>query len=443
MSGPNTESGSIGPSRKRKRKRKSRSAAQGFAGLSAPGPLFRRRLRDHLSWEGRNLRLVADWVVALYIIIPFGLLGGRYYYGFWHGETPALLAALPPAALMILPVITAIASRPLLLLEQADAVFLRQRPGWLQGITSRATLLFAAFQGVKAALILALLLPLLRESQHLPWGGIAALYLAAWALHLAAGMLAHYAGIFRRERLKRFAAIAGMLAASALVLWAAASGAAACLAAAAGLGAAAWVMMRRRAALSHHFEESTAADLAARMRFAALLLARALDKPSPPKRSTRLWRSSRPLLPDFVGSWRTRQIADAAIKSALRGGGYAGMYLQFAGVSLAVTAVGPVWVGWIAVPLMLLLFAMWLRGLWLRFMKNAFPPVAAMDGVLASSACGPAVGAQMLPLAFALTACLGVKVFAAWWGALALGLPGAVGGMLLAYLLAAFSQGKE
>ncbi|OWA35150.1 hypothetical protein B9G55_10735 [Saccharibacillus sp. O16] len=439
MSGRSTDSGSLTRSPKKEKAR----AKQSFSGLAAPGALFWRRLMDHLSWERRNLRLVADWIVALYIIIPFGLLGARYYYGFWHGETPALLAALPPTALMIVPIITAILSRPLLLLEQADAVFLRQRPGWLQGVTSRAMALFAAFQGVKAALILALLLPLLRESQHLPWSDIAALYLAAWALHLAAGLLAHYAGVYRRERLKPSAALAGMLAASALVLGAAASGAAACLAAAAVLGAAAGIMMRRRAALSHHFEESAAADLAVRMRFAALLLAQALDKPSPPKRSTRLWRSSKPLLPRFVGSWQTRRIADAAIKSALRGSGYAGMYLQFAGISLAATAIGPIWVGWIVVPLMLLLFAMWLRGLWMRFMNNAFPPVASMDGVLASSACGPAVGAQMLPLAFVLTACLGVKVFAAWWGALALGLPGAAVGMLLAYMLAAFWQAKE
>lgn len=419
------------------------SARSGFAGLAAPRALFRRRLRDHLSWERRNLRMVADWVVALYIIIPFGLLGARYYYGFWHGEIPPILAALPPVALMAVPVVTALAARPLLLLEQADAVFLRQRPGWLRSVVSRAMILFAAVQGAKAALILALLLPLLREAQGLSWGEIAALYPAVWALHLAAGLLGHVAAIFRRERLKRFAAFAGMLAVSALFLGAAASGAAACLAAAAGLGAAAGFLMRRRAALSHHFEESAAADLAARMRFAALLLAQALDKPSPPKRSTRLRGGSRPLLPRFVGSWRTRQIADAAIRTALRGSGYARMYLQFAGISLAATAIGPVWVGWIVVPLMLLLFAMWLRGLWLRFINNAFPPVAAMDRMLASSACGPAVGAQMLPLAFVLTACLGVKAFESWWGVLALGLPGAACGMLLAYLLAIFWQQKE
>lgn len=419
------------------------SARRGFAGLAAPRSLFRRRLRDHLSWERRNLRMVADWVVALYIIIPFGLLGGRCYYGFWHGEIPPILAALPPAVLLIVPVVTALAARPLLLIEQADAVFLRQRPGWLRGVVSRAMVLFAAVQAGKAALILALLLPLLREAQGFSWSEIAALYPAAWALHLAAGLLAHAAGVYRRERLKPYAAALGMLAASALFLWAAASGASACLAAAAGLGAAAWVLMRRRAALSHHFEESAAADLAARMRFAALLLAQALDKPSPPKRSTRLLGSSRPLLPRFVGSWRNRQIADAAIKSALRGSGYAGMYVQFAGISLAATAIGPVWVGWIVVPLMMLLFAMWLRGLWLRFLNNAFPPVAAMDGVLASSAGGLAVGAQMLPLAFVLTACLGVKVFASWWGALALGLPGAACGVLLAALLSIFLQRKE
>ncbi|OWR27714.1 hypothetical protein CDO73_21205 [Saccharibacillus sp. O23] len=439
MSGGNAENeGSLPPGRT-----ESASARSGFAGLAAPKSLFRRRLRDYLAWEGRNLRTVTDWIVALYILIPFGLLGARYYYGFWHGETPPLLAALPTAALMAVPVVAAMASRPILLLEQADAVFLRQRPGWLRSVVSRAMILFAAVQGAKAALILALLLPLLREARGLSWGEIAALYPAAWALHLAAGLLAHNAVVYRQERLRPYAAFAGMLAASALFLWAAASGAAACLAAAAGLGAAAGFLMRRRAALSHHFEESAAADLAARMRFAALLLAQALDKPSLPKRSTRLWRSSRPLLPGFVGSWRTRRIAEAAIKSALRGSGYARMYLQFAGISLAATAIGPVWVGWIVVPLMLLLFAMWLRGLWLRFLNHAFPPVAAMDGVLASSACGPAVGAQMLPLAFVLTACLGVKVFASWWGALALGLPGAACGLLLAYLLAAFSQRKE
>ncbi|NGZ77449.1 ABC transporter permease [Saccharibacillus alkalitolerans] len=421
----------------------SRAAVSAFAGLGRPGALFRRRLRDHLDWEIKNLRLVVDWVVALYIVIPFGLLGGRYYYGFWHGEIPPVMQGIPPIALLIVPLLTALASRPILMLEPADAVFLRQRPGWLRGVTARGLTLFAAFQGIKAALVFALLLPFLRELYGLPWTAVAALYAAAWALHAAAGMLAHFMGVFRRKRLKGNAASAGLLAASALFLWAAASGTAASLAAAAGLGAAAAVMMRRRAALSHHFEESAAADLAARMRFAALLLSRAVDKPRPPKRSSRLLRRSGPLLPSFVGSWRTRQIADAALKSALRDSGYASMYLPIAVLGLASTAAGPAWVGWILVPLILLLFSMWLRGLWLRFADHAFPPVASMDRALADSACAPTVGIQMLPLAFALTACLGVKVLGAWWGAFAFGLPGAAAGVLLAYMLALFWQKKE
>ncbi|WP_172256579.1 ABC transporter permease [Saccharibacillus deserti] len=415
----------------------------GSARLARPAALFRRRLRDHIDWERKNWRLVVDWVVALYIIVPFGLLGGRYYYGFWNGEIPEVVQSLPLAVLLLVPLLTAWASRPILMLEQADAVFLRQRPGWLEGVTARALVLFAAFQAIKTLLVFAVLLPFLRELYGIPWGTIMASGLAAWMLHLAVGMLIHFTVVFRRERLKSNAASGGLLAASALFLWAASSGAATSLAAAAALGAAAVWLMRTRTTLSHHFEESAAADTAARFRFAALLLARAVDKPQPPKRKALLLRRSGPLLPRFAGSWQTRQIADAALKSAMRERGYAGMYLQFLGISLAAAAVGPVWLGWIVVPLMLLLFSIWLRGLWVTFASHAFPPVAAMDSVLLDSACAPAVGIQMLPLAFALSACLGVKVFAAWWGAAVFGLPGAFAGMLLAYLLAAFWQKKE
>ncbi|GGO08853.1 ABC transporter permease [Saccharibacillus kuerlensis] len=414
-----------------------------FAGLAEPAALFWRRLHDYLNWERKNLRLVIDWIVALYIIVPFGLLAGRYYYGFWHGEIPIVMQNLPLIVLLLLPLLSALASRPILLLNPADAVFLRQRPGWLRNVISRAAVMFTVFQGAKAALIMALLLPFLRELYLLPWGGVAALYLAVWALHLAAGMTAHFAGIFRRERLKGSAALAALLAISALFLWAAVSGTAASLAAAAVLGAAAGIMMQRRVALSHHFEESAAADVAVRLRFAALLLARAVERPQPPKRRSLLLRRSGPLLPRFAGSWRTRQIADAALKSSLRENGYAAMYLRFAVISVAGVAVGPIWVGWVVTPLILLLFSMWLRGLWLRFIDHAFPPVASLDRGIADSACAPAVGIQMLPLAFALTACLGVKVFGAWWGALVFGLPGAAVGVLLAFTLSIFWHKKE
>jgi len=415
----------------------------GFTGFAQPEALFWRRLRDHGEWERKNLRLVVDWVVALYIIIPFGLLGARYYYGFWNGEIPPAMQALPLAVLLFVPLLTALASKPLLFLEQADVVFLRQRPGWLQGVTSRAIVLFSVFQALKALALAALLLPFLRELYQLSWTAVGALYLSIWTLHLSAGLLGHFSVVFRREKRKANAALAGLLIVSIFFLASAAWGAAASLACAALLGAAAVFLMRKRTALTHHFEESAAADGAARFRFAALLLSRAVEKPQPPKRKVRLLRRSGPLLPSFAGSWQIRQIADAALKSALRERGYAGMYVQFSGISLAVIAFGPAWVGWIVMPLMLLLFSMWLRGLWIQFADHAFPPVASIDRGLLDSACGPAVGIQMLPLAFALNACLGVKVFAAWWGAFALGLPGAAVGMLLAYMLAAFWQKKE
>ncbi|WP_172196803.1 ABC transporter permease [Saccharibacillus qingshengii] len=415
----------------------------GLAGFARPGALFWRRVRDYLDWERQNLRLVVDWVVALYIIIPFGLLGGRYYYGFWNGEIPEAMQSLPLAVLLLVPLLTALASRPILMLEQADAVFLRQCPGWLAGVTVRGLVMFAAFQAIKTLLVAAILLPFLRELYGIAWGTIVVLGLAIWTLHLAVGMLVHFTIVFRRDRFKSNAAAGGLLAVSALFLWAASSGAAAGLAAAAALGTVAALLMRKRTTLSHHFEESAAADTAVRFRFAALLLARAIDKPRPPKRKALLLRRSGPLLPRFAGSWQIRQIADAALKSALRERGYAGMYLQFLVISLAAAAIGPVWLGWIVVPLMLLLFSMWLRGLWIRFAGHAFPPVAAMDSVLLDSACAPAVGVQMLPLAFALSACLGVKVYAAWWGAVVFGLPGAIAGMILAYMLAAFWHKKE
>lgn len=414
-----------------------------FAGLAAPGALFRRRLHDYIAGERRNLSLVVDWVVALYIIIPFSLLGLRYYYGFWHGEIPAVVEHMPLAVLGLLPLLTALASRPILLLEPADAVFLRQRPGWLREVLRRAGTGFVVFQIGKSVLILLLLLPFLREVHQLSWASLSVLTVMIWTLHVVIGMLMHFAGIFRKEGGKRWAFILGTLAASMLFLWAMANGMMISGLVTVLFGAAAGILTHKRSGLSHHFEESTAVDLAARLRFTALLLSQSMDKPRLPKQKVRLLRRSGPLLPSFMGKWQTRQVADAALKSALRERGYARMYLQFSSVSLAATIVGPLWVGWIVVPLMLLLFSMWLRGLWLQFAEHAFPPVATMNRVLLDSACGPAVGLQILPIAFALSACLGVKMFAAWWGVLALGFPGAAVGMLLAYMLSAFWQKKE
>lgn len=96
--------------------------------------LLRRRLFSHFREQSAIIRTAVDWTVLLYILIPGGLLGGRFYYGYWNGNLPGWFSHVPFVVVPSLLAILLATGGIVLLLQEGDLLFLRQRQNWISTI---------------------------------------------------------------------------------------------------------------------------------------------------------------------------------------------------------------------------------------------------------------------------------------------------------------------
>ncbi|KTE91437.1 ABC transporter permease [Desulfitobacterium hafniense] len=95
--------------------------------------LFVHRLLADWKFQYSIWKLVVDWIVALYIVIPALALFLDTYVGWWK-EPPALLFALPLPILLPIAVVFCWSGALRVFVEEADQIFLCQHRSWLKGI---------------------------------------------------------------------------------------------------------------------------------------------------------------------------------------------------------------------------------------------------------------------------------------------------------------------
>ncbi|MBD2871334.1 ABC transporter permease [Paenibacillus arenilitoris] len=140
------------------------------------GRLFWIRLRSNGKRQLRAWNSVMDWTVWLYLLIPGLIIGGGLYRELWTdmpswaGNVPWLI--IYPFVLFIVMLLGHIR----VFVEDADRLFLLQRPEWLQALKRRGILYSFATKAAILLLPYALLLPFLIVVEGMTWLGIVLAY---------------------------------------------------------------------------------------------------------------------------------------------------------------------------------------------------------------------------------------------------------------------------
>jgi ABC-2 type transport system permease protein len=159
--------------------------------LLTPVRLFLIRLKNNGKEQFRVWNSVLDWTVWLYLVIPGLVIFGGLYRELWQ-RLPEWAIDVPWTALYPVVIFVLMAfGRIRTYVEEADRLFLLQRPRWLQMLKRYG--MFYSF--LKQALVLlipfAILLPFLIRAEGMEWEHIGAAYLYAWLYGMFTSMVFH------------------------------------------------------------------------------------------------------------------------------------------------------------------------------------------------------------------------------------------------------------
>lgn len=390
-------------------------AAKGFQ-TPSPASLLRLRLLHHWKEQIGIIRTAADWTVFLYILIPGALLGGRYYYGFWHDPLPDWVSLVPYS---VLPALLALLMQGglVLLLHEADLLFLRQRPNWIRKVMIGGILYSLAVTAVMLCAGFLILLPFLIRGYGLSGSGAAALLVLSLACGCCVKLLAHHVRVRKQGWRRWLWRMAASVLPSALFvrlawMWHASPGL--LLLAAALYAAAAALALRSRLLLRSTFLADVREDFKQRMKIAGLMLRGVIDKPRPTRHKPWIFRKSRPLRRAFTPESR---LADASIKAFVRNPGHLKLYLQFAGVSAVAILLIPGVLKWMVCIVLVHLMAYWLISYWKLFVQDEYISLLPVGKERKAEAAGLALPVLIAPFALFNAACAAIPLYG-WWGLL-------------------------
>ncbi|WP_127604809.1 ABC transporter permease [Paenibacillus chibensis] len=344
-------------------------------GYTFPNPanLFRKRLISHIRDRVRVLRSVADdWTVFLYILIPGLLLGGRLYYGLWKEPLPAWAAQLPFSVVLALLLLTASLSSILLLIREADVLFVIQRKAWLHGVMVRSSLYSMAVAALKTSIFYLIVLPFLVRQFHQDSLSLVSLLLFTiafeWVLMWSKHLVRVQTGGWRRRLLYipfvfvpsgMYGAFAAWFRLQPFAL---------------GLGTIILVVVSLlliivRLRLRGTFMNDVQEDLTNRTDLTSVVLSQTVDKPRRIRKKTWIYRRSGHV---FRSTLPSRRIAGAMIKTLLRHPKQSMLYLQFTGISLLVLLTLPIGIKVIAFAGLIMLLTYWLFLQWFGFRQDPF-----------------------------------------------------------------------
>ncbi|MBT2291783.1 ABC transporter permease [Paenibacillus albidus] len=398
--------------------------------------LFGKRLVSHWQEQIAIIRTAADWTVLLYLIIPGGLLGGRLYYGYWNETLPAWSTALPFLVIPLLLALLMCTGGMLLMVQEGDSLFLRQRQGWIRTLMLRGIVYSLTVTALKISAVFVLLLPFLIRGYGLPSAVVFGLWLAtitcSWCIKLLGHIVAVQRQGFRRWLwlIPAITVPCGIYYRAVLfwdsypvLLWATAV----LFAAVSGFAAAYRLSMRGT------FMSDVREDYKQRMQIAALLLMGVLDKPRPTRHKPWIFRKSQPLLSTKLPENR---LSAAAIKALIRNPAHLKLYLQFTGVSIAAILIVPVVLKWLFFIILTSLMTYWLHSFWSIFAGDDYIGLLPFTKEQQAEAGSRAVLILLLPFTLICAAAVCLSVYG-WWGVLLFIPVGAVAGFLISRLFSA------
>ncbi|MEK5447579.1 ABC transporter permease [Paenibacillus sp. FSL R7-0331] len=405
-----------GQERKAAKAQGGRAAGAGYAFPTGPR-LFRRRLFSHWREQTAIIRTAVDWTVLLYLIIPGGLLGGRFYYGYWSGEMPGWVSVIPFLFILLVLAILLLTGGMVLLLQEGDLLFLRQRQNWIGSILLRGTIYSLTVTALKIAAVYAVLLPFIIRGYGLSPAAAGALLLlsvtAGWSIKL----LGHIVRVQRQGFRRWLWLLPAVTVPSGLYVWLASQWQNSPLlllaAAAVYAGVTAWAL-RYRLRLRGTFLSDVREDYKQRMRIAGLLLRGVLDKPRPTRYKPWIFRRSQPLLSSKRPEGR---FAAAGLKALVRNPAHLKLYLSFTGVSMTALLISPAFLKWILLAVLALLMCYWLSSFWLLFAGDDYIGILPFSKVQKAEAGAKAMQIMAVPYTVLCSAAVCVPLYG-WWGLL-------------------------
>lgn len=347
--------------------------------------LFMSRVSRHWTGQYRVWRTALDWTVWLYLLIPGALFAVGTYRSWWQ-HPPDWLVGLPDPLAALLPLIAALTGGLRVFAEDADVLFLRQRPEWRRGLAGLGIVYSCLIHHFATAAIFGLLTIWLVHTigitiaQMLWWAAFTAACRTAYAI------VKHLIGA-RRNGWRKYAALflAGAAMAAAFLISSqqllstrhTATMQIAAVVAWIALAVATICKLRARGTFWHDVLTERKAQLAS----TDFLLSQSVErKPRVQLRRPILFRQSRRL---FRREDAGTVLAEMRLKSFLRKGANLRIWLSFISVSSTAVLLSP---AWLSLPVALVLpgiAAVWLRDQWKEWFAEPFltqfpwePPVA-------------------------------------------------------------------
>lgn len=382
--------------------------------------LFMSRVSRHWAGQSRVWRTALDWTVWLYLLIP-GLLFAVGTYRSWWQHPPDWLIALPDPLAALPPLIAALSGGLRVFAEDADVLFLRQRPAWRRGLAGLGIAYSCLAHHIVIAAVFGFMTIWLVHTigitiaQMLWWAAFTAACRTAYAIvkHLigarwngwrkyavlclagasAAAAILVPTQYFLNSRHTAIMQIAATIAWIALVI-------------------AAVCKLRARGTFWHDVLMERKAQLAS----TDFLLSQSIErKPRVQLRRPILFRQSRRLFRrDDAGA----VLAEMRLKSFLRKGANLRIWLSFISVSSTAVLLSPAWV---SLPVALALpgiAAVWLRDQWKEWFAEPFLAQFPWEAPVARA--GSSIsGLWLLVPGAAWLAALAGWVIAGAWGAAA------------------------
>jgi len=355
---------------------KSDQKRQGREGGWTIGALFWRRLGRFWKDQWAVWRTALDWTVWVYLVIPALWIGGGLYLELWHTQ-PAWMLKVPLWVGESLPIVIILLGSLRTFAEEADILFLLQKPSWRQGILLRSFIYTIVTRVLVVSLFIGVLLPFLIVVHQVTTAKLIGLFLVVWLWSMIGALGRNLIeGRYRgwRRNVAKTAAMAA-LAALAVVCAVQASQLYTGIALVAGLAATA-LLLRRKLRAHEMFESDVEREKEIRITSTRLLLRDVierrpkvkLNRPVVLRRSTRLFKS---FDADVV-------LAEQAIKVFVRHFHLVRMWFSFFGASLIALVLSPTWVNVILLALLPLLIARWVQSHCYSF---AIDPFVAQFGL--------------------------------------------------------------
>ena len=133
--------------------------------MISPGMLFTKRLFSELKFKFDMWRIVIDWTVALYIVIPALIVGIRQYLLLWQGP-PDFLKVIPPGALYFFCYFFAWSGSTRIFLREGDQLFLLNKEKWIRKIMTYGLGYSYGFNLLLTVFFFGLLAPIIFKHYH-------------------------------------------------------------------------------------------------------------------------------------------------------------------------------------------------------------------------------------------------------------------------------------